>query len=88
MVKFEREIGTLYQIFKKRFLKNSSHDVQIKGGGGQRPFEQCSKKLHFSYTMASLTRELDREQALEVHLLEIVISLRFTLDLSPIIAYA
>ena len=46
------------------------------------------KKLHFSYTMASLTRELDREQALEVHLLEIVISLRFTLDLSPIIAYA
>ena len=26
-----------------------------KGGGGQRPFEQCSKKLHFSYGMASLT---------------------------------
>ena len=25
-----------------------------KGGGGQRPFEQCSKKLHFSYGMASL----------------------------------
>ena len=25
-----------------------------KGGGAQRPFEQCSKKLHFSYTMASL----------------------------------
>ena len=26
-----------------------------KGGRGcQRPFEQCSKKLHFSYTMASL----------------------------------
>ena len=23
-------------------------------GGGQRPFEQCQKKLHFSYTMASL----------------------------------
>ena len=25
-----------------------------KGGGGQRPFEQCSKKLHFSYVSASL----------------------------------
>ena len=25
-----------------------------KGGGGQRPFEQCSKKLHFSLGMASL----------------------------------
>ena len=23
-------------------------------GGGQRPFEQCSKKLHFSLVMASL----------------------------------
>ena len=29
-------------------------NVQIKGGGGQRPFEQCSKKLHFSLMMASL----------------------------------
>ena len=27
-----------------------------KGVGGQRPFEQCSKKLHFSYGMASLIR--------------------------------
>ena len=26
-----------------------------KGGEGQRPFEQCSKKLHFSLAMASLT---------------------------------
>ena len=25
-----------------------------KGVGGQRPLEQCSKKLHFSYGMASL----------------------------------
>ena len=24
-------------------------------GGGQRPFEQCSKKLHFSLMSASLT---------------------------------
>ena len=38
MVKFEGKIGTLYQIFKKRFLKNSSHDVQIKGGGGAKAF--------------------------------------------------
>ena len=29
-----------------------------KGGrGGQRLFEQCSKKLHFSYGMASLTSQ-------------------------------
>ena len=45
MVKFEGKIGTLYtNIFnaQKRFLKNSPHDVQIKGGEeGQRPFEQC-----------------------------------------------
>ena len=40
MVKFEGKIGTLYQIFtmifnaQKRFLKNSPHDVQTKGGGG------------------------------------------------------
>ena len=26
-----------------------------KGEGGQRLFEQCSKKLHFSYMEASLT---------------------------------
>ena len=36
-------------------VKNSPHDVQTKGGGGQRPFEQCSKKLHFSYGTASLS---------------------------------
>ena len=47
MVKFEGKIGTLYQIFTpctplpKYALKNSPHDVQTKGGGGQRPFEQC-----------------------------------------------
>ena len=52
MVKFEGKIGTLYQIFtpctppifnaQKRFLKNSPHDVQTKGGGGgERPFKKC-----------------------------------------------
>ena len=47
MVKFGGEIGTLYQIslpaktrFKKHPLQNRTN-VQIKGGGGQRPFEQC-----------------------------------------------
>ena len=39
--------------FKKHPLQNRTN-VQIKGGG-QRPFEQCSKKLHFSCVMASLT---------------------------------
>ena len=64
MVKFGGEIGTLYQIFtpctplpkyifnaQKRVLKNTPCKIgQMfkRKGGGQRPFEQCSKKLHFS----------------------------------------
>ena len=43
----------LKNAFKKHPLQNRIN-VQIKGGGGQTPFEQCSKKLHFSYAMASL----------------------------------
>ena len=35
-----------------------------KGGGGQRPFEQCSKKLHFSYKEASLIRYGDKRKRL------------------------
>ena len=57
MVKFGGEIGTLYQMLKNAFKKHplqNRTNVQIKGGGGQRPFEQCSKKHHFSPTMASL----------------------------------
>ena len=38
---------------KKHPLQNRTN-VQIKGGGGQRPFEQCSKKLHFFERGASL----------------------------------
>ena len=33
MVKFEGKIGTAIFNAQKRFLKNSPHDVQIKGGG-------------------------------------------------------
>ena len=44
----------LKNAFKKPPPQNRTN-VQIKGGGGQRPFEQCSKRLHFSYAMASLT---------------------------------
>ena len=40
--------------FKKHPLQNRTN-VQIKGGGGQRPFEQCSKKLHFFERGASLS---------------------------------
>ena len=40
---------------KKHPLQNRTN-VQIKGGGGQRPFEQFSKKLHFSYRGASLIK--------------------------------
>ena len=57
MVKFGGKIGTLYQMLKNAFKKHplqNRTNVQIKGGGGQRPFEQCSKKLHFSERMASL----------------------------------
>ena len=58
MVKFGGKIGTLYQMLKNAFKKHplqNRTNVQIKGGrGGQRPFEQCSKKLHFFETMASL----------------------------------
>ena len=58
MVKFGGKIGTLYQMLKNAFKKHplqNRTNVQIKGGGGgQRPFEQCSKKLHFSERRASL----------------------------------
>ena len=39
---------------KKHPLENRTN-VQIKGGG-QRPFEQCSKKLHFFEMSASLSK--------------------------------
>ena len=58
MVKFGGEILLpflmLKNAFKKHPLQNRTN-VQIKGEGGQRPFEQCSKKLHFSYRGASLS---------------------------------
>ena len=41
----------------KKYPPQNRTNVQIKGGGGQRPFEQCSKKLHFFETMASLRRK-------------------------------
>ena len=60
MVKFGGKIGTLYQMLKNAFKKHplqNRTNVQIKGGGGQRPFEQCSKKLHFFEMRASLILE-------------------------------
>ena len=39
----------------KKYPPQNRTNVQIKGGGGQRPFEQCSKKLHFFEMRASLT---------------------------------
>ena len=66
-VKFGGKIGTLYQMLKNAFKKHplqNRTNVQIKGGGGgQRPFEQCSKKLHFSLAMASLTQQVHWEKA-------------------------
>jgi len=63
MVKFGGKIGTLYQMLKNAFKKHplqNRTNVQIKGGGGggQRPFEQCSKKHHFSPVMASLNTKI------------------------------
>ena len=53
MVKFGGKIGTLYQIFTPCTPCKIGQMFKRKGGG-QRPFEQCSKKLHFSLGMASL----------------------------------
>ena len=46
----------VYALLLKFLQKNSPHNVQTNGGGGggQRLFEQCSKKLHFSLMTASL----------------------------------
>ena len=54
----------VYALLLKFLQKKSPHDVQTKGGGGQRPFEQCSKKLHFSYGTASLTGRTSTVEAL------------------------
>ena len=65
MVKFGGEIGTLYQMLKNAFKKHplqNRTNVQIKGGGGQRPFEQCSKKLHFFERMASLREGVKKKE--------------------------
>ena len=35
----------VYALFKKSIKKNLLRNVQKRGGGGQRLFEQCSKKL-------------------------------------------
>ena len=50
--------ATYISYFKNAFKKSPPQNrtnVQIKGGGGQRPFEKCSKKLHFFEMKASLT---------------------------------
>ena len=41
--------------FLKVVQKNLQHTCSKQGGGAQRPFEQCSKKLHYWYSKASLT---------------------------------
>ena len=64
MVKFGGKIGTLYQMLKNALKKHplqNRTNVQIKGGGGQRPFEQCSKKLHFFEMGASLSANVETE---------------------------
>ena len=52
----------LKNAFKKHPLQNRTN-VQIKGGG-QRPFEHCSKKLHFFERVASLSDNLKSRGAI------------------------
>ena len=47
--------GATYISYHKKHPLQNRTNVQIKGRGGQRPFEQCSKKLHFFETKASLS---------------------------------
>ena len=68
MVKFGGKIGTSYQMLKNAFKKHplqNRTNVQIKGGGGHRPFEQCSKKLHFFESKASLI--VDARSLSQIH---------------------
>ena len=73
---------TLYNVhimFKKHPLQNRTN-VQIKGGGGQRPFEQCSKELHFSYMEASLISSIF---SFQFPLLFAMLFLNFFADAQP-----
>ena len=45
----------------KKYTPQNRTNVQIKGGGGQRPFEQCSKKLHFFEMGASLIQLIKKQ---------------------------
>ena len=47
MVKFEGKIGTAIFNAQKRFLKNSSHDVQIKVGGVKGLLNNVKKNCTF-----------------------------------------
>ena len=58
----------LKNAFKKHPLQNRTN-VQIKGGGGQRPFEQCSKKMHFFEMGASL---IVNDYIVDVYILSVV----------------
>ena len=48
-------VQPMFKDYVGKYPLQNRTNVQIKGGGvGQRPFEQCLKKLHFSYGTASL----------------------------------
>ena len=71
MVKFEGKIGTLYTtIFnaQKRFLKNSPHDVQTKGGGGAKGLLNNVKK---NCTFLSCQLPLDKQCSSRIDFLTI-----------------
>ena len=52
-------VTDVYALFMKSIKKNLLHNVKNEGGGGdQRIFEQCSKKLQIWYMRAPLIETL------------------------------
>ena len=57
---------TFTHFFKSHSKKFATYMFKTRGGGGQRLFKQCLKKLHYWYGMASLSRQVLAE--VEFHL--------------------
>ena len=86
----------------KKYPPQNRTNVQIKGGGGgQRPFEQCSKKLHFFEMGASLrtctpvppqwliragSRYYDLELFPECDAKDEITEVKYGLNISPLLA--
>ena len=49
------KVSRCLRTFLSHSKKFATYMFKTREGGGQRPFEQCSKKLHYWYMMASLS---------------------------------